>query len=863
MALTNCKYIIIGAVLLLFTTISIVFGQAQTQTISTTLQPGPNANGPEVRITLTYKFINVFGEVVIPMSASTQATSQAYWYKGKRYTSDQIGTEVFSKMRFLCPDISADIFKGSARVTSFNKNCVIEGMASALDETYNPGWKTSDIGGEPALAQYSLRNLKAKEKNMADNWYAFESVINKYEREQTEKANLEKYNQLIKRADQAFQQQQWEQAIELYKEAQPLNRSSDYPKQQLSKIAEQQKAQERDAQYQAKIAAGNDALAQNDLGTAKKSFQDASRLSDAPSEAQAGLKRVEAAEAAQKAEASKKEEASSTESTASESTENRDKESTTAASGASERSAETRREDPQIAAQRAEAERKRQEFERQQRVKEYEERKDKERSQNMATAGTAGASAMMLHYFVAEKIFENVGIYHPENTFYGNSIKIRGQLGYQISSAPIFKNVTQEVYDGNTYSYIDNTQNYQTGTLDLVAQGEFWPLYGDHFGFGINGGGYAGHGILFQNFSWGMNYGFRSYLGSKGLQLQLDYQGGIRNFSHFNWIEPTQIANGKSRYNFVRYGIGPRFVWNNGDRKNDQSISIQALFENPDFRLLAMGNSPLLWRWLRGIRAEFDMLHGVNGFVEIITAYQRSGEVEYSFDSDATFGGTYFRVGMVRNFDLFGGSVYDLKYSAATAALASQHRTTVVLPSVGFSWLQSDSLGTAFNNFLKPTLTLIGFEKEYNVLPWFSLGAGINAALLQGAEYKLQGNGNVRYRYQDYGLDIPLNARVYKQHGALANTWLLAGLKANVPFYREWQSKQLPDGILFNDLDLDNITFNIARISNVFGAGIDFPTGDATVLRIGVLYEKTRSVLQPQILPYHLQGVQFVIGLIY
>jgi hypothetical protein len=843
---------------LLFT-IPAAFSQAQTQSVSTLLTPGPNSNGPEVRITLTYKFINVFGEVVIPMSASTKPTTQAYWYKGKRYTPEQIGSEVFTKMRFNCPDITADIYKDAFRVTTFNKNCVIEGMASALGETYNPGWKTSDIGGEAALAKYSLRNFQVKEKNMADNWYAFEAAIGKYEREQTEKANLEKYNQIIARADQAFQQQQWEQASELYKEAQPLNRSSDYPKQQLSKIAEQQKAKQRADEYQAKLAAGNEALAQKDFAAAKRNYQEATRLSDSPSEAQAGLKQVEDAENAQKTEANKPADTSKQEASDKASTENENTTNPTT----TERGTETSREDPQIAAQKAEAERKRQEFERQQRVKEYQTRMDQERTENMAVAAGAGASMLLMHYYVAERIFSDVGVYHPENTFYANALKLRGQLGYQISSAPIFKNVSQEEYDGNTYNYVTSTQNYQTGTLDFVAQGELWPVYGDKFGLGLNAGGYAGHGFLFQNFSWGYNYGLRTFVGSNTLQLQLDYQGGLRNFSYFNWIEPTQFADGKSRFNFIRYGIGPRFVWEKDQRKNAHSLSIQAIFENPDFRQLAQSNNPILWRWFSGIRAEFDMLHGVNGFLELIPSYQRSGTVEYAFDDDATFGELYFRIGVVRNFDLFGGSAYDLSYDQAKKALSVTNRTTLILPSVGFTWFEADSNGSAFNHFLKPVVNVLGVEKEWDLLPWMSIGSGVSAAAFQGAEYKLKGIGNIRYRYQEFGLDIPLHARIYTKQGAISNSWLLAGIKAYVPLYRQWQERQLPDGIGFNDRPLTTAQFGTYRLSNVLGAGIDFPTADATLLRIGLVYERTRAVIEPALLPYHLQGLQFMIGLIY
>ena len=49
-----------------------------SQSTSATYTPGSGRNGPEIRVTLAYRFVNVFGEVDIPMSAQVEAFSDAY-----------------------------------------------------------------------------------------------------------------------------------------------------------------------------------------------------------------------------------------------------------------------------------------------------------------------------------------------------------------------------------------------------------------------------------------------------------------------------------------------------------------------------------------------------------------------------------------------------------------------------------------------------------------------------------------------------------------------------------------------------------------------------------------------------------------
>ena len=823
---------------------------ANAQSVSTTYTPGAGRNGPEVRVTLSYRFVNVFGEVDIPMSASVEAMGDAYWFKGKRYTASEIGSEPFNNLRFFCPDITADIFKDAYRVTTFSKNCVIKGFGSSLGESYRPGWSTKDIGGEGALGSYSIRNLRVSAKNLAENWYEFEAAIANYEKTQVEAKNKERYQELIGRADAAFRTDQLDEAERLYQEAAPLNRETTYPRDQIAAIAKKRKDNQRNEAYREKVDAGNQALASKDYASAKSEFQSALGLSDNPTEAREGLA---------KAEAGLKNETEGQNQDA----ENAKEKSDAADQANTEVDQEAKRQaDREQQEREAEEQRKKMEYERQQRVKEYQERNDKQRTENYAAASSAGASALALHVGVAMMLFEGVGDHQAENDFFANTLRFKAQAGYTATSAPIWQNFTQETYDGNTYSYDSETRNYQTGTLDFAAAGEIWPVYSKTLGFAVQAGGYAGHGILFQNFSWGVNGGFTAFAGAEEIKLQVGYQTGLRNFSYFNWLEPTQIAEGKSRYNFNRYLVGPRFSWDQDKRIQAHNLSLLALFENPSFRNLSRA-TPALLAFQNGIRIEYDNFHGFHAFGEYMWSYRRSGEIEYGLGEDATAGGDFFRIGVLRNFDLFMGSSLDVGYNESKKLLRSRNKLSVVLPSVGFSWMQQETTVGAFNNGPKLNVRVVGVEKEFDLRPGISIAAGLTATALQGADFvKTTGAGGL-WRLQEYGLEVPLQARFYLFRTALSNTWISGGLRAFVPVYRQVQSRTTGADDFFSDVDISNAKFDPYRMHQLLGMGIDFPMGDGTVVRAGVLYDQGRSIVHPVHAPFATSGLHFLTAILF
>lgn len=706
-----------------------------------------------------------------------------------------------------------------------------------MGESYRPGWFTKDIGGEQALAQYSIRNLRVGAKNYAENYYEFESAIAQYEKNQQEAKNKERYQEVIGRADAAFRTEQWD-------EAEQLNRETTYPRDQLAAIAQKKKENDRNAAYRTKIDEGNQAFYAKEYPSAKSAYQAALGLNDNPIEAREGLAKVDAA--------MKNEAGGKTESQSSEAEEAKQE-----AKQEADRQAERAQQDREAGEQR-----RKMEYERQQRLKEYQQRTDQQRQANMEAASTAAASALALHVGVAMMLFNDVGEHQAENDFFASTLRFKGQAGYTVTTAPIWQNFTQETYDGNTYTYDSETKDYQTGTLDFAAGGEIWPVYSKTLGFGVQAAGYAGHGFLFQNFSWGASGGFTAFAGAEQLKLQVGYQTGIRNFSYYYWIEPTQIGDGKSRYNFQRYSVGPRFSWDQEKRVQAHNLSILALFENPSFQNLSRA-TPALLAYQNGMRIEYDNFHGFHAFGEYFWSYRRSGEKSYGFGEDATPGGEFFRVGVLRNFDMFMGSSLDLSYNESRKLLRSQNKLSLILPSIGFSWLQSASAVDVFYNGAKVNVRVIGVEKEFDLRPGISLAAGVPASVFQGADFvRTTGTGGL-WRLQEYGLELPLQARLYLFRTALSNTWVSGGLRAFVPVYRQVQTRGVSQDDYYSDVDISTATFDPYRMHQTLGMGVDFPTADGTVVRAGILYDRGRNIIHPIHAPFATSGLQFLTAILF
>lgn len=216
------------------------YSAAKVQSLTATYIP--SEIGLETEVTLTYKFIKAGGLQVAMSASSRKHGSGAYWWKGTRYTAEELGSAAFDGLKFRTPNIEVDVYNGVIRVGSFRQNYVLEGMAGPLGESYNltqhMGIKASDVPDEQ-MGNWSLKNLRIESAGLSPmGSMNMQSVIREF-------AKGKAYTRKIQEADELFQSKRYADAANLYREAASLEREEDYPKKKLEEIAALQREAEK------------------------------------------------------------------------------------------------------------------------------------------------------------------------------------------------------------------------------------------------------------------------------------------------------------------------------------------------------------------------------------------------------------------------------------------------------------------------------------------------------------------------------------------------------------------------------------------------------------------------------------------
>ncbi len=143
--------------------------------------------------------------------------------------------------------------------------------------------KYTEASGLKPEEKYPKDQLAAIEKAKAD-------LAQKEAEEQKARELEEQYQSAIASADEAFNSEDWENAIAKYTKASGLKPAETYPKERLALIdqkkaeaAELLKQQELDAAYDAAIAAADQAFDSGDLAAARSEYEKASGLKPAES----------------------------------------------------------------------------------------------------------------------------------------------------------------------------------------------------------------------------------------------------------------------------------------------------------------------------------------------------------------------------------------------------------------------------------------------------------------------------------------------------------------------------------------------------------------------------------------------------
>lgn len=662
--------------------------------------------------------------------------------------------------------------------------------------------------------------------------------------------NKESYDKVIKLADENFNKKDYNKAKQYYESALKILPNENYPSQQLKKIEDLISKAEETAKKE-KITKlldeGDKALADNQPTMAKEKYEEVLKLDPSNGLAKTGIQKTENAIS----NAKKTEEGKTNSNETGNETNPKDAETKKKDEEVQKKQQELEEKEKaeETARQKAiEEEKARQqaEKERLERQNQYYQEKQQQRDANTDLAVGSAVELLLLHIKLGQIIYGNLDTDRYGSLFSNDNWRFTMQTGYSITTMPMIFNSFFEDYDGNDYSYTTESVDMQSGTLDLNGGMELWPMYGKQFGFGFHGQGGAGHGFLLQQFTWFGQGGAKAYLGFEKMKLYGEYTIGFRTISKVAWIDPQELGSGKLKYNFHRIFTGLRFSIPAEVESKGTNITVGPLFELQDFRNMNYFN-PILVRWNNGFKAEIDIENRLNIFAEFFMNYRRSGEIEETYEQKFKATGTYFRVGVLRNFDFFGESPYAHADPNINRIKEKSAFTGISFLNPSFNWLTDKN---KMNSMKKVQLGVnVAFEQDIRL---FS-----NINFMTGAIFAINGggtsyNGAEEVSFKSHSIAVPLGLRLYLEN-------------IRRP-YKRWIS-----GAIKNDFSLFNSTDGFTDVSSKrytrslsFGGGVDYMLGANTLARIGLnLDYGTSSIFSEKTVDLRKRSISLQAGFIF
>jgi len=442
-------------------------------------------------------------------------------------------------------------------------------------------------------------------------------------------------------------------------------------------------------------------------------------------------------------------------------------------------------------------------------------------------------------------MYQNLGNTNMVNVFKGDAPHVNFNVGYTFTTAPIYTNSKTESYNGNSFSYNEDIDTYNTSTLDIEAGVTAYPIYGEKYGFGAYAKVAAGIGLLFQNARSEAAFGFRGYYGTPTLQIFGEVGKGVRTFSHTPWIDSQEFGEGRAKYNYTQARLGLRYNFEM-DLKGDSPahLEVAPIFELPDFLRSDFAVKPTTFYWIRGLGISLDVEHRLKIFMNAYWNYYRTGEVENIYRTGERVVGTFLNFGVLRNLDYFAeGPDYSYKSHHTAKGWAIEALT----PS--FNWIASHQ-DTTFNSRFNPSINLVNVEKDFKLTRAFNLFVGAGLALNTGGTTKVVFGNEVNMLGQNFyggnelkisntSLTIPFGVRIkldsYRSTGV---PWVKVGLKNYMNLSRK--AYLSTNGNEFLELENKSEFLKSFNQAVMIGAGIDVPVG-RFLMRLGASYDQSMS----------------------
>jgi len=293
--------------------------------------------------------------------------------------------------------------------------------------------------------------------------------------------------------------------------------------------------------------------------------------------------------------------------------------------------------------------------------------------------------------------------------------------------------------------------------------------------------------------------------------------------------------------------IGPQFSWVDGYSAGRTHLSILPIFELPETRTLQYGNEPMIVSWINGVHIDYKMDNRLDIFFELITNYDRTGRVLYQYDADATCCGTLVHFGVLRNFDFYGNSTKSFKYENIKGKVKNQNKSILYVFSPTISWFDPKNDTTYFVSRYQVGFSLIGYEKEFNLVDEIAFVVGGFANLFVGGTFRpiegksvLIGDTSLTccsdIKISNHSLSIPMGVRFYVFPNIGEAVWLYAGLDNEFLLIKNYSLK--PEDSEKVELETDIFKPNNFVQSIKISTGMDFIVGRYTIMRVGLTFKK-------------------------
>lgn len=526
-------------------------------------------------------------------------------------------------------------------------------------------------------------------------------------------------------------------------------------------------------------------------------------------------------------------------------------------SGSSESASENDPNQESAAEQEARMER-----ERLQRQNEYYEQRRQQDAANTAAATEIGMQMLLVHYYIGQQLYSGLSE-RPGNMISAPGSAIEFHTGYSFTSVPIHINITEESYDGNTYSYDNYSEQRNMGSINLNAGLSLWHLRSRYFGFGYHGMVTAGHGFYLHNFHLNGQAGIKAYAGSKGMQAYMEYLAGFRNTSYNDWLSSGKTQTGKAKTKYHQLKLGLRLTgeveWN-GPTK--YALDFLPLFEaHSRFNTLRYGSNPVSWYWQHGmeVAARFD--NRMSFILQYISEYPVLGTDLFGFKSQPQLFGSYVSLGVLRNIGFYANQGNGADHEAT--ARYNAEKTSggeLVLGSPVFEYLTPGrklvNSKVSLENF-----HIIGYQHnsalgQHLALSWGAM-AGLRSIQYTVKDGAVMTNGDVptyQYRLSGAGLSVPLGLRLHHGFGSVQKFWAFAGLegrfsimegkKERSPEYQNesWRESQAP------------ARGKTGGAYQLYGFGCNYTVADVG-FSTGIYYRRSLSTFIPEDIA-RVQGVE-------